>query len=82
MVRLMGPFVPIDKMQMKPRLMMAVSRPHQLLGEVHKGSYYLTSGELKGSRNCLRLMRNERRKMKVMKRSRKLEERSLHAWMR
>ena len=44
-----------------------------LLGEVHRGSYYLTSGKLKGRRNCLRLMRNERRKMKVMKRSRKSE---------
>ena len=50
-----------------------VSRPH-LLGEVAQGSYHLTSGKLKGSRNCLRLMRNERRKMKVMKRSRKSEE--------
>ena len=50
-----------------------VSRPH-LLGEVHRGSYYLTSGKVKGRRNCLRMMRNERRKMKVMKRSRKSEE--------
>ena len=49
-----------------------VSRPH-LLGEVHRGSYYLTSGKLKGRRNCLRLMRNERRKMKLMERSRKSE---------
>ena len=44
------------------------------LAKQHRGSYYLTSGKLKGSRNCLRLMRNERRKMKVMKRSRKSEE--------
>ena len=44
------------------------------------GSYFLTSGKLKGSRNCLRLTRNERRKMKVM-RSRKLEE-TLSSWMR
>ena len=43
------------------------------LAKQHKGSYYLTSGKLKGSKNCLRLMRNERRKMKVMKRSRKSE---------
>ena len=49
-----------------------VSRPH-LLGEVHRGSYYLTSGKLKGRRNCLRLMKNERRKMKVMEKSRKSE---------
>ena len=49
-----------------------VGRPH-LLGEVHRGSYYLTSRKLKGSRNCSRLLRNERRKMKVMKRSRKSE---------
>ena len=44
------------------------------LAKHHKGSYYLTSVKLKGSSNCLRLMRNERRKMKVMKRSRKSEE--------
>ena len=50
-----------------------VSGPH-LLGESAQGIYYLTSGKLKGSRNCLRLMRNERRKVKVMKRSRKSEE--------
>ena len=37
------------------------------------GSYFLTSGKLKGSRNCLRLTRNERRKMNEM-RSRKSEE--------
>ena len=46
--------------------------PH-LLGEVHRGSYYLTSGKLQGRRNCLRITRNERRKMKVMKRSTKSE---------
>ena len=49
-----------------------VSRPH-LLGEVHKGSYSLTSGKLKGRKNILRMMRNEKRKMKVMERSRKSE---------
>ena len=49
-----------------------VSRPH-LLGEVHRGSYHSTSGKLKGRRNCLRLMKNEKRKMKVMKRSRRTE---------
>ena len=49
-----------------------VSRPH-LLGEVQRGSNYLTSGKLKGRRNCLRMMKNERRKMKVMKRSKKSE---------
>ena len=41
---------------------------------VHKCLYYFTSRKLKGSRNCLRLMMDERRKMKVMKRSRKSEE--------
>ena len=56
-----------------------VSRPH-LLGEVRRGSYYLTSGKLKGRRNSLRMMENERRKMKVMKRSRKSEE-TLTSWM-
>ena len=44
------------------------------LAKYHRGFYYLTLGKLKGSRNRLRLMRNERRKMKVMKRSRKSEE--------
>ena len=43
------------------------------LARVHRGSYYLTLGKLKGSRNCLRMMRNERRKVKMMKRSRKSE---------
>ena len=37
-------------------------------------SYYLTSWKWKGSRNCLRLMKNERRKMTVMERSRRSEE--------
>ena len=49
-----------------------VSRPH-LLDEVHGGSCYVTSGKLMGRRNCMRIMRNERRKVKVMKRSRKSE---------
>ena len=50
-----------------------VSRPH-LLGESAQGIYYLTSGKLKGKkRNCLRIMMNERRKVKMMKRSRKSE---------
>ena len=44
------------------------------LARVHRGSYYLTSVKLKGSRNCLRLMRNERKALKVMERSRKSEE--------
>ena len=56
-----------------------VSGPH-LLGEVRRGSYCLTSGKLKGRRNSLRMMENERRKMKVMKRSRKSEE-MLTSWM-
>ena len=43
------------------------------LAKAHKGSYYLTSVKLKGRRNCLRIMMKERRKMKVMKRSRKSE---------
>ena len=49
-----------------------VSRPH-LLGEVHRGSHYLSSGKLRGRRNCLKVMKNEKRKIKVMKRSRKSE---------
>ena len=49
-----------------------VSRPH-LLGESAQVTYYLTSGKLKGSRNCLRIMMNERRKVQMMKRSRKSE---------
>ena len=56
-----------------------VSRPH-LLGKMHRGSYYLTSGMLKGRRNCLKIMRNERRKVKMMKRSRK-SERTLNSCM-
>ena len=43
-----------------------VSRPH-LLGELHRWSCYLTSVKLKGTRNCLRMMKNEKRKMKMMK---------------
>ena len=43
------------------------------LARVQRGSYYLTSVKFKGRRNCLRMMKNERRKMKVMKRSRKSE---------
>ena len=35
---------------------------------------FSTSRKLKGSRNCLRFMRNERKKITVMKRSRKSEE--------
>ena len=56
-----------------------VSRPH-LLGEAHRGFYYLTLVKLKGRRNCLRLMKNERKKMKVMKRSR-MSERTLTSCM-
>ena len=36
-----------------------VSRPH-LLGESAQGIYHLTSVKLKGGRNCLRIMMNER----------------------
>ena len=43
------------------------------LARVHRGSYYLTSWKLKGRRNCLRIMMNERRKVTMMKRSRKSE---------
>ena len=57
-----------------------VSRPH-LLGESAQRIYYLTSGKLKGRRNCLRIMMNERRKVKMMKRSRK-SERTLNSCMR
>ena len=39
-----------------------VSRPH-LLGESAQGIYYLTSGKLKGRRNRLRIMMNEKRKV-------------------
>ena len=34
-----------------------------LLGEAAPGSYYLTSWKLKSSRNCLRFVNNERRKL-------------------
>ena len=56
-----------------------VSGPH-LLGESAQGTNYLTSGKLKGSRNYLRIMMNERRKVKMMKRSRK-SERTLNSCM-
>ena len=56
-----------------------VSRPH-LLGESAQGIYYLTSGKLKGRRNCLRTMMKKRRKVKMMKRSRK-SERTLNSCM-
>ena len=47
-----------------------VSGPH-LLGESAQGIYYLTSVKLKGRRNRLRILTNERRKVKMMTRSRK-----------
>ena len=50
------------------------------LARVHRGSYYLTSGKLKDRRNCLRIMMNERRKVKMMKKSRK-SERTLNSCM-
>ena len=50
------------------------------LARVHRVIYYLTSGKLKGRRNCLRKMRNERRKVKMMKRSKK-SERTLNSCM-
>ena len=56
-----------------------VSRPH-LLSESAQGIYYLTSGKLKGRRNCLRSRMNKRRKVKMMKRSRK-SERTLNSCM-
>ena len=56
-----------------------VSRPH-LLGESAQGIYYLTSVKLKGKRNCLRMMMKKRRKVKMMKRSRK-SERTLNSCM-
>ena len=51
-----------------------VSRPHLLGDSAHKGSFYLTSVKLKGSKDCLRMMKKKRKKMKVIKRSRKSEE--------
>ena len=51
------------------------------LARVHRGFYYLTSGKLKGRRNCLRIMVKERRKVKMMKRSRK-SERTLNSCMK
>ena len=54
-----------------------VIRPH-LLGESAQGIYYLTSGKLKGSWNCLRIMM-KKRKMKLMKRK---SERTLNSCMR
>ena len=53
-----------------------------LLGEVHRGRT-LTSyiGKLKGRRNCLMTTTNERRKAKMMKRSRMSENAHfIHAW--
>ena len=52
-----------------------------LLGLSAQGIYYLTSGKLKGRRNCLRIMMNERRKVKMMKRFRE-SERTLNSCMR
>ena len=58
-----------------------VSRPH-LLGESAQRIYYLTSGKLKGRRNCLRIMMNERRKVKMMKKVKEVRENAQHmrAW--
>ena len=56
-----------------------VSRP-DLLGESAQGIYYLTSGKMKGRRKCWKILMNERRKVKMMKRSRK-SERTLNSCM-
>ena len=56
-----------------------VSRPH-LLGASAQGIYFLTLVKLKGRRNCLKIMMNERRKVKMMKRSRQ-SERTLNSCM-
>ena len=50
------------------------------LARVHRGSYYLASRKLKGRWNCLRIMMNEKRKVKMMKRSQK-SERTLNSCM-
>ena len=42
-----------------------VSGPH-LLGESAQGICHSTSGKLTGRRNCLRMMMNESRKVKLM----------------
>ena len=47
-----------------------VNRPH-LLGESAQGINYLTSVKLKGRKNRLRIMMNEKRKVKMMKKSKK-----------
>ena len=52
-----------------------------LLGESAQGTYYITSVKLKGRRNCLRIMMKERRKVKMIKKSRK-SERTLNSCMR
>ena len=57
-----------------------VIRPH-LLGESAQGTYYLTSGKLKSRRKCWKIKMKKRRKMKLMKRSRK-SERTLNSCMR
>ena len=54
--------------------------PH-LLGASAQGIYYLTSGKLKGKWKCWKIKMKKRRKMKLMKRSRK-SERTLNSCMR
>ena len=48
-----------------------VSRPH-LLGENAQVIYYLTSWKLKDRRNCLKVMMNEKKKLKMLKSERTL----------
>ena len=50
-------------------------------GEVLVLLYYLTSGKMKGRRKCWKIKMNKRRKVKLMKRSRK-SERTLNSCMR
>ena len=52
-----------------------------LLSEVHRMFYYLPSGILKGRRKRWKIKMKERRKLKMMKRSRK-SERTLNSCMR
>ena len=49
-----------------------VSRPH-LLGDSAQGDLLLNLRQVEGRRNCLRIKMKKRRKVKLMKKSRKLD---------
>ena len=51
------------------------------LARVHRDIYYLTSRKMKGRRKCWKIKMKKRRKVKVMKRSRK-SEKTLNSCMR